>query len=57
MASLAAQLLQAAGMTHFLAVDLHTPQIEGLLFHIPVDDLSPFVSLLNAVRPDLPPDW
>jgi ribose-phosphate pyrophosphokinase len=56
MASLAAQLLQTAGVTHLLAVDLHAPQIEGF-FHIPVDDLSPFPSLLNAVRPDLPPRW
>jgi ribose-phosphate pyrophosphokinase len=55
MASLAAQMLQTAGVTHLLAVDLHTPQIEGF-FHIPVDDLSPFASLLNAVRPELPPD-
>jgi ribose-phosphate pyrophosphokinase len=55
MASLAAQLLQTAGVTHLLAVDLHAPQIEGF-FHIPVDDLSPFPSLLNAVRPDLPPE-
>ena len=55
MASLAAQLLQTAGVTHLLALDLHAPQIEGF-FHIPVDDLSPFPSLLSAVRPDLPPD-
>jgi len=55
MASLAAQLLQTAGVTHLLAVDLHAPQIEGF-FHIPVDDLSPFPSLLNAARPDLPPE-
>jgi ribose-phosphate pyrophosphokinase len=55
MASLAAQLLQTAGVTHLLAVDLHAPQIEGF-FHIPVDDLSPFATLLSAVRPDLPPD-
>lgn len=55
MASLVAQLLQAAGVTHLLAVDLHAPQIEGF-FHVPVDDLSPFLSLLNACRPDLPPE-
>ena len=55
MASLAAQLLQTAGVTHLLAIDLHAPQIEGF-FHIPVDDLSPFPSLLNAVRPNLPPE-
>lgn len=54
MASLMAQLLQTAGVSHLLAVDLHAPQIEGF-FHIPVDDLSPFVSLLNAVRPHLSP--
>jgi ribose-phosphate pyrophosphokinase len=53
MASLVAQLLQAAGVEHLVAVDLHAPQIEGF-FQIPVDDLSPFVPLLEAVRPSLP---
>jgi ribose-phosphate pyrophosphokinase len=55
MASLAARLIEAAGVTHLIALDLHAPQIEGF-FHIPVDDLSPFGVLLEAVRPSLPPD-
>jgi ribose-phosphate pyrophosphokinase len=55
MASLVAQLLQAAGIEHLVAVDLHAPQIEGF-FQIPVDDLSPFVPLLEAVRSSLPPE-
>jgi len=55
MASLAARLIEAAGVTHLVAVDLHAAQIEGF-FHIPVDDLSPFAALVEAVRPELPPD-
>jgi ribose-phosphate pyrophosphokinase len=55
MASLAARLIEAAGVTHLIAVDLHAPQIEGF-FHIPVDDLGPFSVLVDAVRPALPPD-
>ncbi|MEX0629798.1 MAG: ribose-phosphate pyrophosphokinase [Chloroflexota bacterium] len=55
MASLAARLIEAAGVTHLIALDLHAPQIEGF-FHIPVDDLSPFGVLLEAVRPSLPHD-
>ena len=55
MASLAARLIEAAGVTHLIALDLHAPQIEGF-FHIPVDDLSPFGVLLEAVRPSLPDD-
>jgi len=55
MASLAARLIEAAGVSHLIAVDLHAPQIEGF-FHIPVDDLSPFSVLVDAVRPALPHD-
>lgn len=55
MASLAARLIEAAGVTHLIALDLHAPQIEGF-FHIPVDDLSPFGVLMEAVRPSLPHD-
>jgi ribose-phosphate pyrophosphokinase len=55
MASLTARLLETAGVTHLLAVDLHAPQIEGF-FQIPVDDLSPFSALLAAISADLPAD-
>lgn len=55
MASLTARLLEASGVSHVVTVDLHAPQIEGF-FEIPVDDLSPFPALLEAVRPHLPPD-
>jgi ribose-phosphate pyrophosphokinase len=54
MASLAARLIETAGIDHLLAVDLHAPQIEGF-FHIPVDDIDPLATLLDAVRPDLTP--
>jgi ribose-phosphate pyrophosphokinase len=55
MASLAAALLQAAGVDHVVTVDLHAPQIEGF-FAIPVDDLAAFPVLLAAFREQLPRD-
>lgn len=55
MASLVARLIDTAGVTHLVAVDLHAPQIEGF-YRIPVDDLSPFATLVEAVRDGLAPD-
>lgn len=55
MASLAAQLIQVAGVDQIVTLDLHAPQIEGF-FHIPVDDLTAFGPLLGAVRDRVPGD-
>lgn len=55
MASLTARLIETSGVTHLVAVDLHAPQIEGF-YQIPVDDLSPFSTLVEAVRAELPED-
>ncbi len=48
MASLAAGLLESAGVRHVVTVDVHTPQIEGF-FHVPVDDLTAIPSLAAAL--------
>lgn len=55
MASLAAALMQAAGIDHVVTVDLHAPQIEGF-FDIPVDELAAFPAILAAARDQLPAD-
>ncbi|MBV9772783.1 MAG: ribose-phosphate pyrophosphokinase, partial [Gemmatimonadetes bacterium] len=54
-ASLVAALMQTAGVDHLLAVDLHTPQIEGF-FGIPVDTLSAVSVLCDSLRRRLPAD-
>lgn len=53
MASMVAELMQAAGISHVLTLDLHAPQIEGF-FHIPVDSLSAVPTLVAAVQSELP---
>ena len=53
MASMAADLMQAAGITHVVTVDVHTPQLEGF-FRIPVDSLTAVPILADAVRERLP---
>jgi ribose-phosphate pyrophosphokinase len=47
MARVVADVLETEGVDHLVAVDLHTPQIEGF-FHIPVDYLTA-VPVLAAV--------
>ncbi|MDP9348027.1 MAG: ribose-phosphate pyrophosphokinase [Gemmatimonadota bacterium] len=54
-ASLVATLMQAAGISHVITVDLHTPQIEGF-FAIPVDTLTAVPTLCGALRGHLPAD-
>ncbi len=49
MARVVADLLQAAGVHHLLALDVHTPQVEGF-FAIPVDDLGAVGVLADALR-------
>lgn len=55
MASLAARVIEQSGADHVITLDLHAPQIEGF-FHVPVDDLSAFEPLLEAVVDELPKD-
>jgi ribose-phosphate pyrophosphokinase len=43
-----ADLLEAVGIAHVVAVDLHTRQIEGF-FHVPVDSLTAVPSLCQAL--------
>jgi ribose-phosphate pyrophosphokinase len=50
-----ADLLQAVGIAHVVAVDLHTPQIEGF-FQVPVDGLTAMPTLCRALRGRLPAD-
>jgi ribose-phosphate pyrophosphokinase len=54
-ASLVATLVQAAGISHVITVDLHTRQIEGF-FTIPVDTLTAVPTLCGALRGHLPQD-
>jgi len=52
-ASLVARLIQAVGVAHVVAVDLHTPQIEGF-FQVPVDTLTAVPTLCEVLRSRLP---
>jgi len=54
-ASLVARLIQAVGIDHVIAVDLHAAQIEGF-FQIPVDCLSAVAVLSQALRSHLAPN-
>lgn len=49
MASAVAELLENAGITRIVAVDIHTPQVEGF-FRIPFDNLSARDTLIEALR-------
>ena len=51
-ASMVARLIQAVGIDHVIAVDLHAAQIEGF-FQIPVDSLSAVPLMCDALRPQL----
>ena len=55
MARVVADLLQSAGVDQVIAIDLHTPQIEGF-FHIPVDTLTAVPTLSAALAPGLSPE-
>ena len=48
MARVVADLLQSAGIDHLVAVDLHTPQIEGF-FRVPVDTLTAVPTLCGSL--------
>jgi ribose-phosphate pyrophosphokinase len=52
-ASLVARLMEAAGVDHVIALDLHAAQIEGF-FEVPVDGLTAVPTLCRAMRGRLP---
>ncbi len=54
-ARLIADLLQSSGLHRVMAVDLHTPALEGF-FPIPLEHLSAVSLLAEAVRPRVPPN-
>jgi ribose-phosphate pyrophosphokinase len=56
MGRVVADLLQAVGVVHVVAVDLHTPQIEGF-FHVPVDSLTAVPVLCRALADRLSSDF
>jgi ribose-phosphate pyrophosphokinase len=53
MARVVADMLQTVGVDHLIAVDLHTPQIQGF-FRIPVDGLTVVPTLSGALHDRLP---
>lgn len=54
-ASLAADLMQCAGIAHLILLDVHAPQIEGF-FRGPVDHLTAVAVLCDALNGKLAPD-
>ena len=50
-----ADMMQSVGIDHVVAVDLHTPQIEGF-FRIPIDNLSIVPIMCAALGSRLTPD-
>lgn len=54
-ASMVARLIQAVGIDHVVAIDLHASQIEGF-FQIPVDSLSAVPVMCDALRTHLEPN-
>ena len=52
-ARVVADLLQAVGIVHVIAMDLHTPQIEGF-FYAPTDTLTAVPPLCRALKDRLP---
>jgi ribose-phosphate pyrophosphokinase len=55
MARVVADLVEGAGISHVVTVDLHTAQIEGF-FHAPVDSLTAVPTLCRALRDRVPRD-
>ena len=54
-ARVVADLLQAVGIVHVIAMDLHTPQMEGF-FYAPTDILTAVPPLCRALQGRLPSD-
>jgi ribose-phosphate pyrophosphokinase len=52
MGRLLAEFSERAGIDHVIAVDLHSPQVEGF-FHIPVENLTAMLAIAEALKPHL----
>lgn len=55
MASLAAEVIERAGVDHVVTIDVHTPALEGF-FRIPVDNLTALNLLAAALHSRVPDD-
>ena len=51
---LVADFAEHAGVNHVIAVDLHSPQVEGF-FHVPVENLTAMPVISDAVKRDMEP--
>lgn len=56
MARLVADFAERAGIDHVIAVDLHSPQIEGF-FHVPVENLTAVPALADSLKQHLKTGW
>jgi ribose-phosphate pyrophosphokinase len=54
MGRLVADFAEQAGVNHVIAVDLHSPQVEGF-FHVPVDNLTAVPVISDALKRDMEP--
>lgn len=52
MGRLVADFAEHAGVDRLIAVDLHSPQVEGF-FHVPVENLTAVPAIADALKPDL----
>ncbi len=54
-ASLVARMMEDAGLSHLVTLDLHTAQIEGF-YHLPVEHLTAVSIMCDELQGRLPPD-
>ena len=54
MGRLVADFAEHAGVDHVIAVDLHSPQVEGF-FHVPVENLTAVRVIADALKRDMDP--
>jgi ribose-phosphate pyrophosphokinase len=54
MGRLVADFAEHAGVDHVIAVDLHSPQVEGF-FHVPVENLTAVPVISDALKRDVEP--
>jgi ribose-phosphate pyrophosphokinase len=55
MGRLVADFAEHAGIGHVIAVDLHSPQVEGF-FHVPLENLTAVPVISDALKPHLEPE-
>jgi ribose-phosphate pyrophosphokinase len=55
MGRLIADFAERAGIDQVIAVDLHSPQVEGF-FHVPVENLTAVPTISDALKPYLEPE-